>query len=258
MTLSSQTRTKAGWGSIAWMLAMFLPFVLAMVILAAENVYAVICHPAFARIYDSVLSWLRRHYYYYDWLKYDLEGCESILELGCGSKSPLLHIGYGQKADAIDIWQPYVDKHNEAEDYRMCWQADILKMDFPERAYDAVVMFDVLEHLPREKVKAMDLFGKMEKCARKKVIFFTPNGYVPNDEVDGDPYQAHLSAWWPADYQKRGYEVVGGTGIRCFFGKASLPKRPHILFYTLGMLSQPVVYYFPKLAWHSYAVKEVR
>lgn len=201
--------------------------------------------------------WFFREYDYRRWLKRDLDDCESILELGCGDHSPILYIGYGYKTDAMDIWQPYIEKHNRVGDYHGCWQADILEIGLPIKAYDAVVMFDVLEHLPWERVEAIDLFGKMEMCARKKVIIFTPNGFVENDEVDGDPWQAHISAWEPVDYQKCGYKVAGTTGLRYLFGKASLPKRPQKVFYSLGMLSQPLIYHFPKLAMHSYAVKEL-
>jgi len=206
--------------------------------------------------------WFFREYDYCEWLKRDLADCESILELGCGDHSPILYIGYGRKTDAVDIFQPYVDKHNKAGDYHMCWQADILEMDLPgglHKGYDAVVMFDVLEHLPRGKVEQMNLFKRMEQCAKKKAIIFTPNGFVENDEIDDDPWQKHLSAWWPEDYIKRGYEVVGATGLHWLFGKASLPKyRPHSACAIIGMVTKTLVYHKPKLALHSYAVKELK
>ena len=228
-----------------------------LISMVAGRAYAMVMIKVYAKIYYIVLAFLNAHYHYYAWLTRDLADCESILELGCGDYSPLLAIKYGYKTDSIDIWQPYIDKHNKAGDYRHCCQADILKYEFPTKAYDAVVIFDVLEHLPREKVQRMDLFSKMEQCAIKKVIFFTPNGFVENDESDGDSYQAHLSAWEPSDYKKRGYKVNGGTGLRYLFGKASLPKNPQTLFYILGMLTQPLIYHVPELAWHSYAVKDV-
>ncbi len=245
-------KSKSGPGSL--LLIIMLPlFVLSMALLVAEQIFNVFA----GRLYYIVLGWLNKHYYYREWLRFDLIDCESILELGCGAKSPLLHIGYGGKTDAIDIWQPYIERHNMAGDYRRCWQSDILDFEFPQKAYDAVVICDVMEHLQQERVSQVDLFGLMEKCARKKVIIFAPNGFIENDLVDEDPYQEHLSAWEPRDYKTRGYKVLGATGLRFLFGKASLPKRPQFMFYILGMLSQPLVYHFPKLAWHSYAVKEL-
>jgi len=228
-------------------------FLLAMAIIALGH----LANAFASRIYHIALAWLNENYYYTEWLRRDLADCKTILELGCGSNSPILKIGYGKKTDAIDIWQPYIKKHNKKGDYRNCWHGDVLEFDFPVKVYDAVVMFDVLEHLLAERVKEIGLFDKLERCAKKKVILFTPNGYMTNDESDGNPYQAHLSAWWPEDYKVRGYKVLGGTGFRCLFTKASCPKRPQSLFYTLGMISQPLVYHFPGLARHSYAVKEL-
>lgn len=197
---------------------------------------------------------------YLDWLKADLSDCDSIVELGCGSNSPILKIGYGPKTDAIDVWGPYIEKHNHNHDYRSCRQANILNLDgtWPVKQYDAVVICDVMEHLPKDRVIKIDLFKKMELCARKKVIIFTPNGFVENDEVDGDPWQRHVSAWTPDDYRKRGYSVRGADGFRWLYGKAGVIKyRPRTFLEYFGQLSQPLVYYCPALAWHSYAVKKV-
>ena len=209
---------------------------------------------------EIVKGWYNSRSEYLTWLKHDLADCNSILELGCGSYSPLLKIGYGFKTDALDIFQPYVDKHNAAHNFRKCWQADICNMEWPaENSYDAVVIFDVMEHLPRPFVENGNyLFKNMERCARKKVICFTPNGFIENDLVDDDPWQEHISAWMPEDYIKRGYKVRGATGFRFLFGVGSRHKyRPYWLFAHLGLLSVALVHYWPGAAWHSYAVKEI-
>ena len=203
-------------------------------------------------------GWLSNDYPYLVWLKRDLADCESILELGCGRYSPLLKVGAGPRTVAVDIWEPYVTMHNKAKDYHTCVLGNILTMDLDSysKSFDAVVICDVLEHLPREEVLRIDLFKAIEKVARKKVILFTPNGFIENDKVDGDPYQEHVSAWEQEDYTSRGYKVVGSTGLRWLMGKASLPKyRPELLGQLLILFSQPLVYWFPDIAWHSYAVK---
>jgi len=55
-------------------------------------------------IKDILAANLHSQSVYLRWLKRDLADCESILELGCGSDSPLLKIGYGYKTHAVDIW----------------------------------------------------------------------------------------------------------------------------------------------------------
>ena len=196
-----------------------------------------------------------RSYDYRNWLKRDLADCDVILELGCGRNSPLVQIGDSHRTDAFDIWQPCVDMHNRTGSYRHCYQADILKLALTAK-YDAVVICDVLEHLAKDE--AIDLLDRIENCATKKVIIFTPNGFIENDEGDGDPYQAHLSAWGPADYSEREYKVAGATGLRWLFGKAALPKyRPRRVCAIIAMLSKPLVFHRPEWAFHSYAVKEI-
>lgn len=206
--------------------------------------------------------WLHRPYDYKRWLLRDLANCETILELGCGRNSPILQIGLGSRTYAVDIWQPYVDLHNRNGDYRQCMKQDLLTIDYPDKPlYDAVVITDVMEHLLREKVEHMDLFACMERTARKRVIIFTPNGFIENDLVDDDddPWQEHVSAWEPEDYLKRGYTVKGATGIRWVLGKASLPRlRPYSLWAILAMISQPYIYNHPNWARHSYAVKDIK
>jgi len=215
------------------------------------------------RIVAGLLAILRvrlhRSYDYRQWLARDLADCDTILELGCGRNSPLLQVGLGPKTHAVDIWEPYVHLHQKQADYGKVWTADIMALQLGIKKYDAVVTTDVMEHLPREQVLAKDLFGAMERCARKRVIIFTPNGFIENDKTDGDPFQEHVSAWEPKDFIERGYTVHGATGLRFIFGKASLPRwHPFSTWSIIAMLSQPYIYNHPRWAWHSYAVKEVQ
>lgn len=235
-------------------LILLIPLAIIELIMVVPEIIAV----SISGLLGMCRVYLLRDYDYRNWLKHDLADCESILELGCGSNSPILQIGYGYKTDAIDIWEPYIIQHKNKGDYRHCWRADILKIPLLFK-YDAVVILDVLEHLGKKDVEYIELFKRMRLAAKKRVIIFTPNGFIENDEVDGDPFQKHVSAWEPEDYKKHGYKVVGATGLRYFFGKASLPKyHPYSVFAILGMLSKPLIYHKPELAWHSYAVKEIK
>lgn len=207
-------------------------------------------------VYQMIKANLKSQSAYLDWLKRDLADCHTILELGCGSYSPILRIGYGNRTVAVDIWKPYITKHLQNKDYRQCWQADILNMPYPNKAYDAVVMFDVMEHLPINKQQMRELLANFEHTARKKVILFGPNGFVENDHVDGDPWQEHVSAWEARDYA--GFEVYGATGFRWLFGKGSIVKyKPKTFWEYVGLMSQPFVYYLPEIARYSYAIKRI-
>lgn len=197
-------------------------------------------------------------YSYLGWLRRDLVDCKTILDVGCGASSPILKIGYGSKADAIDIFRPYVMMHRIAGSYHKCDVHDIMEMEFKPKTYDAVVVCDVLEHLPKKDVYRKNLIQILEGVARKKIILFTPNGNVANNEQDGNEYQEHISAWEPRDFKKMGYTIKGATGLRYFIGTSGAMKyQPHFIFSFLTVISQPFVLHRPKLAGHTYAVKVI-
>jgi hypothetical protein len=52
----------------------------------------------------------------------------------------------------------------------------------------------------------------MENVAKKKIIIFTPNGFLRQDEYDGDKLQIHKSGWTVDEFKKLGYEVKGING----------------------------------------------
>jgi len=63
--------------------------------------------------------------------------------------------------------------------------ADLRKLEFKPKSFDAILCLEVIEHLTKEE--GHDLIKKMEKWARKKIIITTPNGY------DCNPFQTHKS-----------------------------------------------------------------
>jgi hypothetical protein len=202
-------------------------------------------------------NWIYSDYNYIKWLKRDLKDCDSILELGCGLNSQIIQIGYGKKTDATDIYRPYVEIHNNKDDYNLCLQDNITNGIGFDKKYDAVVLLDVLEHLKREDVEKTHLLAMVEQMALKKVIVLSPNGEVSNDLSDGNPYQKHQSAWYPNEFEQRGYEVHGAIGLKYLLTTGSRPAyRPYRLFEILSILTQPFVFYHPEIAGSFYAVKE--
>jgi hypothetical protein len=62
---------------------------------------------------------------------------------------------------------------------------------------DTIFALDVIEHMTKD-----DGWRFLDLCAQKakQTVIFTPLGDDPQGEIDGNPYQAHLSAWYPADF----------------------------------------------------------
>jgi len=65
--------------------------------------------------------------------------------------------------------------------------------NFKENSFDCVLASDVIEHFSKEE--GYKLIEMMEKIARRKVIIYTPNGFLKQGEYDNNPWQVHKSGW---------------------------------------------------------------
>ena len=98
----------------------------------------------------------------------------------------------------------------------------------------------------------------METIARKKVIIYTPNGFLPQDEKYGNPLQLHVSGWTPEQMKQMGYRVIGIEGWRPLRGEQAVIKwRPHRFWLALSLLSQHIVTTRPKWAFRILCVKDM-
>lgn len=134
-----------------------------------------------------------------------------VLNVGVGSGSSglarqLPYLKFKQ-LDHIDVHQPYLD----AAQTRV-WDAEIvnfINLDiryFGTASYDWILMFDVLEHLPKED--SLRVLSKI-KC---KQLIFLPLEKEFRENTFGAKSQDHLSFWTEQDFKERGYktEVLSG------------------------------------------------
>jgi ubiquinone/menaquinone biosynthesis C-methylase UbiE len=130
----------------------------------------------------------------------------SVLNVGVGSgysglARQLPFIGFGSLT-MIDVHQPYLDM---AE--LKTWDAGVVKFikadvrDFDVTGYDIVMMFDVLEHLPKEESIAI-----MKKITGKQVIFGPLEPSFRKNDF-GVESQDHLSLWTEQDFIDLGYKT---------------------------------------------------
>lgn len=129
-----------------------------------------------------------------------------VLNVGAGSggsglarQLPYLEFG---RLDHVDVHQPYLEIAKSVS-----WNTQkvgFINSDirgFDTSPYDLVLMFDVLEHLPKEDaLKVMDNI----KC---KQIIFIPLEKEFRANVYGAKSQDHLSFWTEQDFKDRGYET---------------------------------------------------
>ena len=78
----------------------------------------------------------------------------------------------------------------------------------------------MIEHL--EKSDGFKLIQIMESIAKKKVIIFTPNGFLRQEGVfDSNPWQEHVSGWEINEMEKLGFTVKGHGGHKTLRGMRS-------------------------------------
>lgn len=183
-----------------------------------------------------------------------LRGCESVLDLGCGTDS-ILHLFSDQcRIVGVDRYMPSLVRNRATGTYAGQVNADILDLPVVDKAVDACVSLDVIEHFEREDGER--LIATMERIARKRVIIFTPNGFVPQ-LADANPWQAHRSGWTAEDFQRRGCRVHGIYGMKLLRGEYSrLRYGPRWFWEPVSWASQCVAAASPSHAYALCAVKE--
>src|SRR5690606_39271726 len=108
-----------------------------------------------------------------------------------------------------------------------------------------------------EKDDGYLLLEKMEKIAKKKVIVFTPNGFLKQGEYDNNPWQVHLSGWEVDEMETRGYKVYGLGGLKELRGEYSIIKyKPKIFWTLISDITQLFLKNRPKKAFQILCVKE--
>ena len=107
-----------------------------------------------------------------------------------------------KRLDLLDVHEPYL----EAAKARV-WNAEKVNFipsdirDFNTDIYDIVLMFDVLEHLPKE-----DSLAIMDRIKGKQVVFGPLEKHFRKNTFDAKS-QDHLSLWTEKDFKERGYET---------------------------------------------------
>jgi hypothetical protein len=163
-----------------------------------------------------------------------LSGCQSVLDVGCGASPALRQLGVSRPV-GIDGYKPSVDKARELNTHDEMVLGDVRELDryFRPRQFDACVALDVIEHLVKED--GIKLMQAMERIAAKKVVFFTPSGFLPQKHAANDDLQEHLSGWEPSEMTGYGYRVTGLLGPKRLRGEYHVIKKSPRVFW--GMIS---------------------
>lgn len=96
------------------------------------------------------------------------------------------------------------------------------------KSFDAVVAMDLIEHLNKEE--GLTLIKNLSNIVRKKIIIYTPNGFLFQPPSVNNPYQEHKSGWTYKEMEQLGFDVIGVNGYKRLTGLYAVPiVKPNAL-----------------------------
>lgn len=111
--------------------------------------------------------------------------------------------------DGFDVFEPNLEMCKRGGAYRKLWHHKL--PDALRGEWDTVLACEIIEHLP--EAEAYQAIEMLEKVARRRVIFSTPNWeYLrgSGQTIFGEnEYEAHLSYIPRSYFRKRGYTIIG-------------------------------------------------
>lgn len=208
-------------------------------------------------IIDKSIDFLNNEFYK-EIVKNSISEATSVLDVGCGYNSILGKIKGTFRSTGIDLFKDCVEISKKAKIHNKYIVGDIrnLQKYFSQKSFDTVIALDVIEHLTRKEAKIM--IKQMEKIAKKKVVIMTPNGFYPQEVLFGNPHQKHKSGWYIEDLRDLEYKIHGLRGLKYIRGiHAMIQYKPWFLWGFIAFISEPLLYFFPKYAYHLYATKDI-
>ncbi|MFA5771728.1 MAG: methyltransferase domain-containing protein [Thermoplasmata archaeon] len=187
--------------------------------------------------------------------------CETLLDVGCGNSSPINAFSQNYVYSiGVDIFEPYITESRNASihnEYRIMGALEIGN-NFKDKTFDCVLAAGLIEHLPKEE--GLKLIKMMEKIAKKKVIIFTPNGFLPQGGCNGNKFQRHLSGWKSKEMKKMGYRVIGLHGWKSLRGEYGVVRGGRYISFIVGkisLLTQIITDKYPALSFEILCIKDL-
>jgi len=181
----------------------------------------------------------------------------SVLDVGCGKRSPLRFVSFAGTKTGIDGYEPDIAESKRLQIHDRYIVADLTQLAIPAAYADAVVCFEVIEHF--EKPDAQALLSSLDAVATKLIIVTTPNGFIAQEPADDNLFQKHLCGFSVAEMRAAGYEVRGMYGLRSLRGHLGrIEGKPWLFFWSLSKLSEAYVWRNPQHAFGLFCYKRLQ
>ena len=182
----------------------------------------------------------------------ELHDCPTVLDMGCGKDSLIQHCNVSFSV-GVELFESYLQESKKKGIHNEYIKADIQKIEFKEKSFDAVLILDVLEHLSKDE--GYKLISKAQRWAKKKVIIFTPNGFLYQEDYEQNPLQIHRAGWETHELEKLGFRVYGMCGWKALYGYnwrlkcTQLRFKPTFLWTAISDITQKITYFSPHYAF---------
>ena len=196
---------------------------------------------------------------YTDRIKEELVGehLNFILDLGCGKSSPIKSSSRNFYTVGIDLFGQYLLESKKRKTHNEYILGDVRKLCFQPKSFDAVLGIDLLEYI--SKSRGRKLIKAMEKIAKRKVVIFTTNGFIPQREYNGNVFQVHRSGWTVNEFKQLGYNVKEINGLWFLRGERAMPKfKQKLLNILFSDLTQKITLHYPEYAFALLCVKNFK
>jgi len=164
------------------------------------------------------------------YLEYELKDCHSILEIGAGQNSYLKYLVNKFHITGLDISIEQFRKASSNTIYNEYIIGDARKLTkvLGQQSFDAIICMDFLEHLTKEE--GYLFLSELNRINTKKIILYTPNGFLPQPPTSENPFQEHKSGWAYEEMKNLGFKVYGINGLKWLTGLYAVPKIKPISF----------------------------
>jgi SAM-dependent methyltransferase len=169
-----------------------------------------------------------------------LSDCSSILDVGCGRSSPLRFVSANLLV-GVDVYRKELEEAKKLKTHDEFVLADAAKLReyFKPDQFDACVALDVIEHFTKED--GLRFLHELETIAKRKVVVFTPNAFLPQSSHEEGDHQEHLSGWETGEMRELGYRIIGLDGLKSLRrNHHQLRFRPAPVWAIVSWISQKI------------------
>ncbi len=190
------------------------------------------------------------------------DGYDSLIDLGCGPDSERKNLKHIRRSLGVDIFEPSLARSIKDKIHQDHLLYDVCKIDkapgIAPKSFDIAISIDNIEHLTKEQ--GLKLISDMESIARKRVIIFTPNGFIDQGAKEENEYQTHHSGWTASEMKKLGFKVIGINGWKPLRRDGTQMRfRPRYFWEIVSGFTQVAfARWFPSSAYQILCIKDLK